>query len=331
MHRWMNRAAAAIFAFGTTFSAGTALAQDADPVQTQVILRSGDVVSGALIEQTGEEVIIDHPSLGVVSIPTEDIATLTVGDVARESQAPQEDAAAEEADGEQGGGAEAQAAAPEAKDEDNWKGALEFGLNGSSGNSELVNLRFGARAKRETAETILNLSASYKFAKEDGNETENRFFALAQNDWLAQESPWSWFLRGEFEMDEFTDYDWRLAGFTGPGYRFIDNDTTSLFGRLGVGGAYEESGPRDGFTPQAFAGLDLAHDFNERTRLVAAVEIFPNLEDTGEFRSRENAALEVDLAEAWAFRIGAEHRYDSDPGDADRNDVDYFVTLVYSF
>jgi len=319
MIRTRSRFAAA---FATLlFACGQSAAQDATP--TVVTLQSGDTLSGTLVEETDEQVVIDHPTLGRLTIPIASVSSLSVGDVTREVQPAEAEDDAEAQDDE---------VAPE-EEEYPWEGSLVFGLSGSTGNSEVVNLRFGASARRETDKTILDLAATYRFNKSDGEETENRFYARAQHDWLFNESRWSWFALGEFEIDEFKDYDWRLGAFTGPGYRFIDNDTTRLTGRLGAGGAYEDGGPNDGFIPEGFAAIDFEHALNERSRITASARIYPSLEDIGEFRSRENAALEVDIDEdgAWALRLGAEHRYESDPGDSERNDLDYFVALVYSF
>jgi hypothetical protein len=45
------------------------------------------------------------------------------------------------------------------------------------------------------------------------------------------------------------------------------------------------------------------------------------------------AAYEILIAPEWGLtlRLGIQDRYDSDPGDAKRNDFDYFSTLLLKF
>ncbi|MEC9373456.1 MAG: DUF481 domain-containing protein [Planctomycetota bacterium] len=333
MNMFRNLAVAALAA--ATILTATAAAQETTRgVQAKITLKSGDVVTGRLLSETADLIIVDHPTLGSLSIPRDQVADFSQTPI---SQTQAEEISAAAASAEQAEAdreaADKAAAEAEAKRKDPWSGEISLGLSGSTGNTELVNIRFGASATRETEDTLLNLSATYKFTKDEGETTDDRFFAKGQNDWFFKDSRWTWFLRGEFEIDEFKDYDWRASLYTGPGYRFIDNDTTRLIGRAGAGGSYEEGGVRDGFIPEAFAGVDFSHKFNERVSLTASADIFPNLDDFGEFRSRENAALNFIMTDngAWVLRIGAEHRYDSDTDEAEKNELDYFAQLVYSF
>ena len=85
--------------------------------------------------------------------------------------------------------------------------------------------------------------------------------------------------------------------------------------------------------PELILGADFRHNISDNTRILAATDIFPNLDDTGEFRSISSAGLEIDIdrGNGLSFRIGAEHRYDSLVEDAEKSDLDYFARIVYSF
>ena len=96
-----------------------------------------------------------------------------------------------------------------------WEGSFELGLNGSGGNSEVFNFRFGADAKRETDSTILTLDLDYKKDSTASVDTANRLFFEGRNEWLSDDSPWSIFVHGTAEYDEFKTFDSRLAGDAG--------------------------------------------------------------------------------------------------------------------
>lgn len=215
-----------------------------------------------------------------------------------------------------------------------WTGSAEAGLSGASGNTERFNFRTGLNLSRETEEMVTTFGAVYSYANDDGSETENRARFNARNDWLLPDSPWRIFAQAGVEYDEFQDWDLRYTVFAGGGYEFIDNDTTTLLGRIGVGGSYEQGGQNEEFTPEGLLGLDLAHQLTERSKITATAEYYPSFDDLTEFRAIARASYEVlvDPEMNLTLKLGAENRYDSDPGAGfKRNDLDYFATLVWAF
>jgi putative salt-induced outer membrane protein YdiY len=217
---------------------------------------------------------------------------------------------------------------------DGWKGSVDVGLNGSDGNSDQLSFRTSVNAKRTTERYETTFLAAYHYAKSDGEESANRLEIGLRNDWLFKDSRWRLFAQGKYESDQFADWDHRLSGIVGVGYEFIKNSKTTLLGRVGVGGSYEIGGDDEEFRPEALLGLDFAHQLTERQKLVASTEYFPDLSDLGEFRWNNRAAWEimVDPETNLFMRVGAEHRHDSQPGtDRKHNDLDYFLTLGWSF
>ena len=216
-----------------------------------------------------------------------------------------------------------------------WSGNLSLGFNGSTGNTETESLRLGAEVKRSLRkEEVFTGRVFYTLRREDGDNTENRLDALLRNEWLLPESRWLIFAQLQAEVDQFQDYDVRLRGTAGVGYRFIDNDTTLLIGRIGAGAAYDIGGENDGdAVPEGFAGYEFSHKFNDDVSFTSSGEIYPSLEDAGEFRSFVRGALNVALSDEGnlSLSLGAEHRYESDVTDAEKSDVDYFLLLVYGF
>jgi putative salt-induced outer membrane protein YdiY len=217
---------------------------------------------------------------------------------------------------------------------DDWSGGIDIGLDGSSGNTDRTNLRFGANAARETEEMVTKARLSYLWSEEDSDETENRFQANLRNDWLLGDSPWRLFVEGTWQMDEFKDYDHRLSAFAGVGYEFIQDDKTTLLGLLGAGATKDFGAEDDDVYPEGMLGLEYDYKIKKGHKFAAATYFYPNLDDTGEYRWNSLAAYEVMLDEASSLylKLGVENQFDSDPGpDTDENDFYYFVSLGWAF
>ncbi len=215
-----------------------------------------------------------------------------------------------------------------------WNGSITLGLSGSEGNTESLNFRVDVAGERLTEEIETRLSLSYRYGQDDGDENENRFEARARNDWRFEDSRWRFFVEAAYFHDEFQVWRNAASVFAGPGYEIIRNDRTQLVGRVGVGGRYEDDGPAEGFKPEGLVGLDFSHQITERQRVTARATYFPSFDDFGEFRLENQAAWEilVDPEVNLLLKVGIEHRYDSQPGDDfEENDIDYFITLGWTF
>jgi putative salt-induced outer membrane protein YdiY len=215
-----------------------------------------------------------------------------------------------------------------------WKFNADVGLNGSSGNSENLNLRaaFGGVRKSKPMDTSFGLQ--YSYATDNGATSKSRGEAFIRNDWNFDDSPWSIFAIAKAEYDEFQAWDWRASLFVGPGYAFIKNDTTLLKGRVGVGLTREVGGPDNDWIPEGDIGVDFTHKLSERTKIYFTGDYYPSLKRFSDYRLVAKAGLEilVDPELALTLKIGAEDRFDSKPdGGFKKNDIDYFILLSVAF
>lgn len=214
-----------------------------------------------------------------------------------------------------------------------WEGNLEMGVNGTEGNSRTFNLRFGAKLKRKTEWNTLSGDLDYRRDSADSQETANRAFLDWRFEHLFQDSPWTWFVHGTVEYDEFQAFDLRVALDTGLGYRFINTDMTNLTGRFGGGTSREIGGPDDEFIPEAVFGLDFEHKINKRHKLTLTVEYRPDVTDFADYRLNSKVGWEILLDEAMnlSMKITASDRYDSTPHGAKPNDLDYALMMLWGF
>lgn len=224
-----------------------------------------------------------------------------------------------------------------AKPNRRWRGGFEFGVNGADGNSDILSVRLGSNFDAKVERNAFHLDFLYTLTRQDGTTSQNQAILNLRDEILFPGSPWSVFSALQVEYDEFRSYDLRAGTYAGLSYRWLKTDTTMLKTRLGAGAVREmdtgNDGPPDRWVPEAVIGGDFNHRFNDRQGFVSGLDVFPNLSQLGQFRVRARAGYEIviDPERGIVLRLGVQDRYDSSPGPAKRNDLNYFATLLYRF
>ncbi len=216
---------------------------------------------------------------------------------------------------------------------DLWEGNVEMGMSGSDGNSQTLNYLLGLDAKRETDQHILDFDLKYDRKTANSVDTAHRLFAEARWELLFEDSCWTWFFHETTEYDEFKAFDLRLSYDTGLGRCLIKNDDTSLLARAAAGMSHEIGGLSDNLVPEGVFGLEFDHKLNERQKLSFSSEYSPDVTDFLDYRLKSKASWEVLLDEDTNLSLKASilDRYDSTPSGKKANDVDYTLTLLWSF
>lgn len=301
-----------------------------------VTLDSGEILKGPLIEQTSEFYTLDHVILGRIVIPAVRVVSLKYVEAGADA-GPRPIVPPGDQEPVVLPPDKVEATQPEAtvdaKPKATWAGSLEMGLSGSEGNTEMQRGRLVFDAKRKAEHETLDLRVRFQAAQTRGDTSENRFSARAKNEWATSSADWRLFLEGSAERDQFKDFNWRVTGNSGFAYDAIKDDQSTLTFRAGLGGSTEFRSARDGIYPEGILGYEFRHKINKQMSLTTFGELILDLKETGEHRARINAALDTNLDEtgAWKLRIGVEDRYESNTARAKRNDIDYFVSLVYRF
>lgn len=214
-----------------------------------------------------------------------------------------------------------------------WTRSVDLGINGSAGNADTFNGRVALNLSRKTTRMETTTGALYLYQRDNAGVTKDRGEVNFRNDWLLTNSRWRVWAQAKGEYDADADWTTRVSSAAGVGYEFIQNEKTTLIGRVGLGASREFGGMSNDVVPEGVLGADFTHKLNDRNSLFANVDYFPDLSEFGEFRTVAKAGWEtiVDPETKLNLKLGIEHRYDSDPGDAEASEVDYFVTLGWTF
>lgn len=305
----------------------------------QVTLISGDVLNGSIVERTDRSLVLDHPLFGRMVIPSEQVAsTMTTAKLEAAQQAAEEateqQAEAPPTDETAEAPQDETTEAIEPEPEPEWKSRFTLAGSGSFGNTDSQSLTTKVRSVRESKETITSFDAAYFFGSRSGDRNENRFTAGVRNDWLIPESRWFYFADARYDYDEFQGWDHRASGHVGLGYELIKEKDVSLKLRAGLGAVKEWGSEDDDIRPEALLGADFSWRISDNQQLVASSTIYPDLEDTGEFRAVNSAEWNalLDAENNLSLTAGLLHEYQSEVDEGiDENDLKVYVGLSFDF
>lgn len=285
----------------------------------QIQLSNGDLINADVTAQSEATVTIEHPVLGEIEIPRGEITAIRFAEDEVASLAG--DATDGVDDGLLGTGWLT-----------DWERRFEFGLTGSAGKADDLDITAGFTADYEDGSKRWTHKTGYFQKESDGERTDNSFYSSLQRDWLDPDSPWFQFAGGRFDWDEFKDWDYRVAANAGVGYEFIDSARLRVRGRAGLGANQTFGDDREEFTPEASVGADIEWQISERQSFSFVNTLHPNLKESGEFRNLTSIdwVYDIERDAGIGLKVGLTNEYDSLAGDdADRNDFKYMGSLIW--
>lgn len=215
-----------------------------------------------------------------------------------------------------------------------WKVRLELGLNGQTGNSEILNFNGGLTIKREAPGDRLTLYGLGRYSRDNGVRSANEIIGGANWEVDLTDRLY-WYLKGELEHDEFEALDLRATVTTGLGYFVIREKESDWKIRGGIGYQHEtfDTGESD---DQAIIdlGWDYRRDFAPFLQFVHSLTVNPSLEDIKDVRVVMTNAVEIPLepSKNWKLRLGIKHQYDAEPEPGvEKLDTFYFANVGVDF
>jgi putative salt-induced outer membrane protein len=328
----------------------------ANALADEVVLKNGDRVSGKIVSQTEEEVVIETAYAGTITIITSHIEK-----IAGETMAPYKaSATAADADAPK----DVPATASPAKDApekattvkiaptlasaprlfggerywgiaDGWDGNASVGFSYTSGNSRQTTATSGIRAVKTGGDDKVTVYARslWNSNRNSGRNitTQNAIWGGLRYDRNVNDRLFA-FGSYDFERDRPKRLNFRSVLGGGLGHHTLKNETTEI--EFIVGAAWNRTwqmGPNSD-TPEALAGNTLKHKFHDRLKLQQSFSFFQNFTDRNEYRFIFDTTISADITKriGWQFTIG--DRFNNDPlRNAKKNDFLFTTGLRWNF
>ena len=216
-----------------------------------------------------------------------------------------------------------------------WSGGSDVGINGTSGNSDSFNFRWSWNVRRKTDDNALTSDFLYVYSVQNAKTNTQQALFNTRDEILFPGSRWSLFAANQIEYDELRAYRFRVGIYGGTGYTVFDDTRTTLRTRIGAGAVRElgTDGTESRWVPEFLLGYDFRQKVTEHSSLISICDYYPKISDLRQYRVRARVAYEwvIDPDTGTVLRFGIQDRYDSDPGNAKRNDLTYFTTLGFKF
>ncbi len=215
-----------------------------------------------------------------------------------------------------------------------WSYAAGVDITGKKGNSDESSVAINVVTKLKGKQDVLKLYGSLDQAEQDGEDnSDETILGFEYTNYIYQ--PWGWYVRSEFEQDDFEDIDLRTLLGAGLSYRAINTPDHSLAFRSGLGYRHEKF--TDGTKEQSpTLDLGLDHDWKIANwlRINNELTYTPAIDDFNDYLITHDSGLIIPLgnSEQWQLRLGLKNDYKSLPSAGnDHLDTSYYSRLRLSW
>jgi hypothetical protein len=291
-----------------------------------IILENGDSLTGQVISRSSDSLVLSHQVLGEVTIAISAIKTSTKSHGRVEAQAVAKTPATSKAK------SESEIADSGLFNTDwltDWKYELQAGVTGSSGKSDDQKITIGFTADYEDHFKRWKHKTSYYRYESEGDLSDHSLVSSLNRDFLMPGETRFYFAGGQFDYDEFKDFDYRLAVNGGIGYELYKSSKWRLLGRAGLGLNRTFAGTREETVTEGLLQLDSKWKINSHQFLDFSNIFHPNISDSGEYRNITTLdwKLKLDKNYGMGVVVGFANEYDSLNEESDKNDFKYHLSL----
>ena len=200
---------------------------------------------------------------------------------------------------------------------DSWGGVVDTGLAIARGNTETLTYNLSAKTARTTAKDKISVYGLSLYSRNSATGTAVTTASLVSGgtryDFNISDK---YFAFGQLDLlhDRFQELDLRVAPAGGVGIHAIKTPNTTL--DLNAGGGLNKEFFTSGLSRtsgEILLGEAYSHKFSKVTTLNQSLQFFPNLTDTGEFRSVFNLSLVTQLTKVLSWQVTFANLYLSNP------------------
>lgn len=325
---------------------------------SEVTLKNGDRISGTIVEQNEELIVLETAYAGTIRIEKKHIDTIGEGEPAAAVALRTGPAPAAEVE------PAAPVPAPKAAEKpvekpvekpaekpvkaparlfggpymgiaEGWEGNANIGFSYTSGNSNTTTMSTGLRAVKAGGHDNLTVYVRSLWHSNRGDgrmtTTQNAFWGGARYDRNAGDKAFG-FVSYDFESDRPKQLNFRSVAGGGIGHHTVKNDRTQIDLLLGAAWNRTWQPGKNTDTPEALIGSTVKHKFHDRLRFQKTFTYFQNASDINEHRFIFDATLTMDVTKRVGVYITLGDRFNNDPlGDARKNDMLFTTGMKWNF
>ncbi len=213
-----------------------------------------------------------------------------------------------------------------------WTGSITAGAGFQSGNTDRANATIEAEALRKTGQDRYSLRFLFNYAEESDEETVRNTYGALKYDYFFTPKLYG-YLSIELLNDEFKDLNLRTVVGPGVGYQVWDDPVKFLIFEGGI--AFFSEDLKEGEDDQWFTGRlasNIRYKIKNYIIFSDQLIIYPSINDFGEYKLRNEAAVASPLAYGWSLKLGNILELDSNPPSGiGKNDWHWILGLQYGF
>lgn len=289
----------------------------------QITLKNGDRLSGKIIKQDDDKIILQTELAGIITISKTNIEKILAD--AAFTKETKEEAQTEKVETEKAETVKsedkAETAVPSAPKRqsgltEGWDGAANIGFSLTSGNADTATFTAGVRAEKSAEKdkwtTYLNTLWNRNKVAGINVTTSNAIWGGLRYDRNITKKLFG-FGSFDFERDKPQLLNFRSVIGAGLGYHAIKNDNTELdvFGGAAYNRTWFVGSTRS--SAEILVGNTLKHKFNDRVKVQQGFTFYPNLTQTGEYRFVFDSTLSADVTKRIGWFVTVADRYNSLP------------------
>ncbi|MDG1838661.1 MAG: DUF481 domain-containing protein [Phycisphaerales bacterium] len=290
-----------------------------------VVFPDGDRLTGEVISQSGDTVVIHHAVLGEVAVPASMVSTPTNEEVVRTATPEAKGAPAIAITDEE-------PAKASVLDPNPWIGSISLAGNTSRNAGDTTNIRLGGELHKKSDAGNFDLSLSWYWNQDNGDTTDNDVLVRASQEWFITDSRWLYFAQGTWQYDQFADWAHRVSPYGGIGYKLYDVEDLQVTLKLGAGVTWQYS--TSVLDPQVLFETNTSWKISERQSLTGIASIAPDPADWANYLATIQIDWKYRLGDdtPWSLSLGLRDIYDSQPSDGSfGNDFKAYVGLSMEF
>lgn len=210
-----------------------------------------------------------------------------------------------------------------------WDGEVALGGSYLTGNTEEQAVSLGVRLDHVRGPWEHHFDTTIDYSRNTGVTTKERLLSNYQVKWFFSERGYA-FGQADFELDKFSEFDWRLAEAGGLGYRVLQwaNGSWDLEGGPGSRQTKLAAGGTD-IEFVAVLGSNLKWRINDKLRFSNDSSVFIGSERT---TFSNDAGLSISLTSSWSGRLSFYFQHDTSvPTGQDKTDTATRLSVVYGF